>query len=537
MRRRALTVLLGLLLLMGSATFFLVSCGGGGSGSGDSSIPGSSGTGSVAVFVADGPADECNEINIFITEVSLIPAGGGPPIVVFKSKSPDGYKLNILDYRDENFFLCLEDVPAGEYAKIRLKVAKIRVEGGPCDNTDPENLEVKLPSGKIDLNPQESFRITHKGYVNIILDFDANKSFQLKPAGKSGKCIFRPVIFVDIEKGELEPRCPRMLTGNIGDVEKVNGKIRFELERDGLATTLVYLGPDAVIFDENGFPLDPSEYFDFLDSNPGEPAKVRGKLDRWHRFVASVVVVGEGSKLVEGTAESEVDSSGQFSLRPLGEVTPIQVQIFNETLLLFGCDTKIDDTDIIKPGVIVRVVGKEENGELNAVIVFLREIVGEVTYFDENSGDLTIQANSATYDIFVPVYTPLLLVGDGEVPPELLCVDRQVRVAVEDPYYNSYSYDFKAKEVQIEPDQFQGELTGFLPNRVLVVKKEQEGSYQEVYVPLDATILDLTATEGLPTLPFNALIIGDNLNIIGLYSCDMMDFTGFVVLKIEPPAP
>jgi hypothetical protein len=525
---------------MGSATFFLVSCGGGGGGSGGSSSTGSSGTGSVAVFVADNPADECNEINIFITEVSLIPVGGGAPIVVFESKSPDGYKVNILEYKDENFFLSVKDVPAGEYAKIRLKVAKIKVLGGPCDNTDPENhenLEVKLPSGKIDLNPQGSFRITHKGYVNITLDFDANKSFQLKPAGKSGKCIFRPVIFVDIEKGELEPRCPRMLTGKIGDVEEVKGKIRFELERDGLATNLVYLGPDAVIFDEDGFPVLPSNYLTFLESNKGQPAKVRGKLDRWHRFVASVVVVGEGLKLVEGTAESEVDSSGQFSLRPLGEVTPIQVQIFNETLLLFGCDTKIDDTDIIKPGVIVRVVGKEENGELNAVIVFLREIVGEVTYFDENSGDLTIQANSATYDIFVPVYTPLLLVGDGEVPPELLCVDRQVRVAVEDPYYNSYSYDFKAKEVQIQPDQFQGELTGFLPNRVLVVEREQDIGFQEVYVPPDATILDLTATEGLPTLFFSELIIGDNLNLIGLYSCDNEDFTGFVVLKIGPPSP
>lgn len=532
MRRRALTVLLVLLLLMGSATVFLVSCGGGGG----SSSPGSSGTGSVAVFVADNPAEESNEINIYITEVSLIPAGGGPPIVVFESKSPDGYEVNILNYKDENFFLCMKDVPAGKYSKIRLKVAKIKVVGGPCDNTDPEDLEVKLPSGKIDLNPQESIKITHKGYVNIILDFDANKSFQLKPAGKSGKCIFRPVIFVDIEKGELEPRCPKILDGKIGDVEEVNGKIRFELERDGLATILVHLGPDAVIFDENGFPVFPSDYLTFLESNKGEPTKVRGKLDQWHRFVASVLVVGEGLKLVEGTAESEVDTTDQFSLRPLGEAGTIPVQIFDETLLLFGCDTEIDDPSIIKPGVIVWVVGKEENGVLNAVIVFLREIAGVVTDFDENSGDLTILANDEVLDILVPPYTPFYLIGDGDVPPELLCLGKQVHVVV-DPDYNSYSYDLKAKEVKIEPDQFQGVITGFLPDRVLVVEREQDGGSQEVYVPLGATILDLTATEGLPTLFFSELIIGDNLNLIGLYSCDTMDFTGFVVLKIEPSSP
>ena len=67
MRRRALALLIVLVLFMGPAAFLIVSCGGGGGGSGDSSISGSSGTGSVAVFVADGPADECNEINIFIT--------------------------------------------------------------------------------------------------------------------------------------------------------------------------------------------------------------------------------------------------------------------------------------------------------------------------------------------------------------------------------------------------------------------------------------------------------------------------------------
>jgi hypothetical protein len=345
---------------------------------------------------------------------------------------------------------------------------------------------------------------------------------------------------VDIEEGEPEPRCPKILTGKIGAVEEVNGKIRFELERDGLAKTLVYLGPDAVIFNEDGVPLDPEEYFVFLDSNEGQPAKVRGKLDRRHRFVASVVVVGEGLKLVEGIAESEVDGNNQFSLRPLGEADPIPVQIFDETLLLFGCDTKIDDPSIIKPGVIVWVVGKEENSVLNAVIVFLREIVGIITYFDEDSGDLTIQANGTTYDIFVPKYTPLLLVGDGEVPPELLCIDRQVRVAV-DPYYNSYSYDFKAKQVQIQPDQFQGVITDiWFEDRILEVIREIDGNNgtEIVYVQVrpDATILDLTAKEELPTLPFRDLKECDSLNLIGLVPCeaDFIDFQAFVVLKIDP---
>jgi hypothetical protein len=258
--------------------------------------------------------------------------------------------------------------------------------------------------------------------------------------------------------------------------------------------------------------------------------------------VASVVVVGEGLKLVEGTAESEVDSNDQFSLRPLGEAGKIPVQIFDETLLLFGCDTEIDAPSIIKPGVIVRVVGKEENGVLNAVIVFLREIVGVVTYFDENSGDLTIQANGEEeeLDILVPPYTPFYLIGDGEVAPELLCIGKQVRVVV-DPGYNSHSYDFKAKEVQIEPDQFQGVITDiWFEDRILEVIREIDGNNgtEIVYVQVrpDATGLDLTATEELPTLPFRDLKECDSLNLIGLVPCeaDSIDFQAFVVLKIEP---
>jgi hypothetical protein len=57
-----------------------------------------------------------------------------------------------------------------------------------------------------------------------------------------------------------------------------------------------------------------------------------------------------------------------------------------------------------------------------------------------------------------------------------------------------------------------------------------------VQVRPDATGLDLTATEELPTLPFRDLKECDSLNLIGLVPCeaDSIDFQAFVVLKIEP---
>jgi hypothetical protein len=122
MWRRALTVLLVFLLLMGSATFFLVSCGGGGSG-GSSTATGSSGSGSVALLLADGPADDYDQILITITEVSLIPPDGRgrSPVVIFRN--PAGIEVDLLDLRDEDYLLTVNRrVPAVVYEKIRLQI-------------------------------------------------------------------------------------------------------------------------------------------------------------------------------------------------------------------------------------------------------------------------------------------------------------------------------------------------------------------------------------------------------------------------------
>ena len=113
---------------------------GGGGGSGNSS----GGTGSVAVFVTDGPADEYDELWVTITEVTLIPAAysGAAPAAVYSSS--EGCEVNLLAYRNEDFLFTIQDgIPAGTYEKIRLGIAGIEPVGGPCDE-----MEVKLPSGR-----------------------------------------------------------------------------------------------------------------------------------------------------------------------------------------------------------------------------------------------------------------------------------------------------------------------------------------------------------------------------------------------------
>ena len=117
MRGRVLTGVCALLLIAMPITFFLVGCGGGG-GSGGSSVVGGTGTGTVAVSIADNPTDDYSAIWVKITEVSLLPG----PVVIFNSQ--DGKDVNLLEHRDNNDYLLKVNykVPAGTYDKIRLKI-------------------------------------------------------------------------------------------------------------------------------------------------------------------------------------------------------------------------------------------------------------------------------------------------------------------------------------------------------------------------------------------------------------------------------
>jgi hypothetical protein len=133
-----------LFTVLSLSILIFLSCGGGG-GSGTSSSS-SAGTGSVAIFLADGPADDYDHIWITVNEVTLIPSEG-EHVVVYKSLA--GHKLDILAYRDEDFLFTMKrKIPAGTYEKIRLEVSDIVPVGGPCS-------DMRLPSGKIDLNPRE----------------------------------------------------------------------------------------------------------------------------------------------------------------------------------------------------------------------------------------------------------------------------------------------------------------------------------------------------------------------------------------------
>ena len=520
------------LIILSFSVVVFTACGGsGGSGSQSSS---SSGIGTVAVYLADGPADEYDKLWITVTEVTLIPPEGSDRGNVIVYQSDQGYEVDLLSYRDdEDFLLTLKQIPAGIYKKIRLGISDIDPVGGPC--TDMEI--IKLPSGKIDLLPRETFEVEPGEILAIRLDIDANKSINLHAAGNSEKCIFRPVVFVDIEEPvEWQLRCPRILRGKIAeliDIDDDSDIEGFKLELPGKRGTLdVYLADDTVIFNDDGFPSGE----DALEE--GQSVWVRGRLDSEGHFQASEVVIGDVI-ILKGTVESAVDDDTfTLALDPGQRVTddqPISVALSECTLILVGCADKTNRS-AIKPGMPARVAGKLSINDqlLQAVAVFLRPISGELISIDPadyGNGpgrDLKIQVDEDTgITVFLPESAPISLVGDGEVPISLLCNGRYVYAVIDHEQSEQLSV-LTASEIKVQPDHLSGSVDDIDESeRTLFVNRKT------VYVQDNATILDLSG-EVDKLIVFEKIEVGDKVNCFGLGDCsDDYEFHAFVILIAE----
>jgi hypothetical protein len=432
-------------------------------------------------------------------------------VVIFQS--PSGEKIDLLELRDEEFLLKVKrDVPAGVYEKIRLRVSEIIAEGDlskvPC--TD---IEIKLPSGKIDLNPREPFRVIPNKTLSITLDIDANKSINLHQAGKSGKCIFRPVVFVDIEPGAPVRPCPRIISGTIIRIVKRGDIIvGFFLDLAGHRGELeVRVTDDTAVFDQNG------EFGgrELLDGQEGERVHVRGRLDDNARLQASVVVLGQ-VLMVRGEVGGPVDDTTDlFPFIPFpGEelVNNRDVQVADETLVLIGCDTEVGK-EAIQAGMTAKVIGKS-----------VREVSGQITFInDEGRGKIITveQETGGEVEVFVPSGTPINIEGDGSVPMQLFCEGRQVRIFLDPDTLDPLT----ATLVLVQAERRVGEVINvneFDPT--LIVDGET------VFIQPGATILDTRGT--VDTLVgFEEIDVNDQLEYFGLDACPGdMGFTAFVIL-------
>lgn len=527
------------LTILFSAGFLLGGCSG---GSDLASSDASSESGNVALLLADGPADDYEEIWLSVTKVLLLPADKKPnqePVVIFESD--EGHEINLLELRDEDFLLTIKKrVPAGWYSKIRLEVKDIWAEGGPCDT-------FKLPSSKIDLNPREDFEVKPGETLAIRLDIDANKSINLHEAGKSGKCIFRPVVFVDVYTIFAGQRCPKILTGKIKSLLPEDGPIEgFVLDLLGERGSIdVWLSDDdsqpTIIYGEDGFRVRESEL------EPGQNVRITGKISSEGDLAASVIIIGDVLN-VKGTVVSSVDSDAIFPLLLdpgqsfVGE--QVKVEVTDATLVLVECDAEVG-IDAIQRGKRTRVVGKYDVDEnvFRAIAVFLKseEIVGDLLLIERAEGgtNLTIEDQGGEeLTVFLPEDTPIYLQGDGPISLALLnqllvnCGSKKVRVTL-DPEATVPT----AQEVRVQPERLYGQVDDILSDRVVQFRDGKLVRIQE-----GATILLNYKGADIP-VDFDEIRVGDMLTLYGLEDCGTADtevgFYAFIVLinNLEEPPP
>jgi hypothetical protein len=532
------------ILLVSSIVLALsfLGCGGGGGSASSSSASGSTaaGSGTVALYIADAPSDEYDSVILYVKKVMLLPPDSEPNrkiATVFQSTDPDGYPVDLLKYRFQDFFLALnKHVPAGYYSKIRLMVARVEGVGGPCDDN------IKLPSGKVDLVLKEKVYVRSGRPLAIRLDVDVDKSFDLHVAGNSGMCIFRPVVFVEATYHLKFFKCPRLVKGTIKKRTYEDGVLSgFILALDlNRGTVEVGISDSTHILDENGMEIGPDAL------SKGQFIHLKGPMTEYGYIEALFVVIGEKILDITGTAVSEVDADDLFDMQLdpnqalKGNIIPVLV---DEALIVSGCD-EITDSSVIVPWARTDVIGKYDTIKANlkatAVVVGAPRIDGElVSIASLASGyDLGIIPTDATVpvSVFVADEASIYLGRDGNVTIKQL----EDRIACVDPIYVSVKLhpdttDLEARRVMVRADRVTG-VVQFIGSGGEIDIEDDDGNIVPIQLQ-DSTKIIHHGDYGDEHVAEGAIEKGDRLTVFGLYRCPNADLLAFVIFLQPKDVP
>lgn len=373
-------------------------------------------TGTVGILFTDAPSDEFDRILLTVEEVRLLGANGNDDFLMWEGDETFDL-LELTEFTD--LFAVSEDVPVGEYEKIRLQIGGIELVELDNDGNVVRTEDVRpRGNGKLDLNPRGSFNVEADETLLVRLDVDARKSILLVQAGASDQYILRPVVFVDIDRGELRDRLVRLY----GEVNAVDGEgielcdlRRIQSDSSSRAwegCVDVRFDNETGLFDENGDPLVINGLVG------GELATAIGFFappeNGTQPFDALVVQVGERGPnypfQLTGTATSTVDANRRFDLLAPGQgldVDEVAVALQQGTALISRDGQRLDDTDVVPDrGVTAEGVLSLNDGALKASLVLL-DIAGD------EAAEATLRGTLQTID-------PLVVSTDD--PPSDVCL-------------------------------------------------------------------------------------------------------------------
>jgi len=359
-------------VLLLAISLLLVSCGGGGGGG--SQTGASTEPATVGLVITDAVTDEWDEARATITQVSLI-SDAGHEILFTGEKT-----IDLLSLREHvKLFVVKPNVKPGYYSKIRLQIKELVLVKNN-DGTAPTLQPVKVPSNKVDLNPQGTFYIAPGSVVFASLDWDMEKSLKFTETG-SGKWIMRPVIFADIGS---KPAFKKGLVRLFGTVQSVatdftsfrlcstSGPAPLPSAETGKDFCIDVLVDDRTgLFDDTGEPrtidtLAPAEaltvfgWLRLTNGEDGDPSPVplpEGNVEPTKLQIKSIVVESglEGTwKQIRGALTTPVDAvDNTFGFDPdAGQgydgATLLTGQLFAKSRV-FRVDTDGSITEIFAP--------------------------------------------------------------------------------------------------------------------------------------------------------------------------------------------
>lgn len=365
---RFFTLLAGLGLVLGG---LLTGCAGSSDGGG-SPGGGETHTGTVAVLLTDAPSDDFSQVNVTVTEISILSNQGGQ-VTIFSGSRP----INLLELEDvEDLFTIHEGVQAGTYNKIRLHVSAPEFVKTDGTSITSEHIDL-VADGKIDLVPRNPFQVLTGETLTIRLDLDVEKSIMIHPT-QAGKYLLRPVVFVEI-LGITE--LPKRLISVSGVIESIDPETRSLLLRrtdpifhdlgdgsgDRLRLIRVVVPEGTSIFEASGMPGN------FGSLAKDQEIHVRGQLslEGGLHIEAQLIEIGDDFIRLHGSIIVGVDDSvcDRFIIRldsvqvaipvpepqsiqsgvplPITEVN-IEVQLHDETLIFeAGTHKRLTCVDLI----------------------------------------------------------------------------------------------------------------------------------------------------------------------------------------------
>ena len=145
----------------------------------NSSVSGQRGV--LQLFLTDQPI-QAKEIDVTLSEIEVHETGGNWKPFVQASKT-----LDLLTLKGTQSLLAMAELPDGTYTGFRL-----RVEEGHIIDDQGNRCNLTVPSDKIEV--PVVFEIQKGALTKVVLDFKAEDSVHVIQAGKTERCILRPVL-------------------------------------------------------------------------------------------------------------------------------------------------------------------------------------------------------------------------------------------------------------------------------------------------------------------------------------------------------